>query len=178
MALAVALGVPVLGLLLPFSEERTGGELDTDADSVAVTAANTVDWYAYVSWLMGRSLLSQDAKERGTSTHWHDSVALMDKVRAHQEALASEQEWHNRKIECELSEPGSEKARMAASLHREAIDKVLGSLSELLAAGVRPRPVQPRIAELAREYALPPDVREFLGLGESNSEAGDGDGQG
>lgn len=169
MALSTALGVPVTGLLLPFSEERVGGQLDTDADRVAVTPAYVVGWYTYTSWLTGRTLLSQEQKERGTNKHWHDSVHLADTVRRYQDGLAEERDWYERKIEAEMREPGSSKARTVSRLHDEAVMQVLEALGKLLAAGLCPPPVDPRVVETIKErdWALRPEVREFFGLGES-----------
>ncbi|MGW0774545.1 helix-turn-helix domain-containing protein [Streptomyces sp. NPDC002835] len=169
MALSTALGVPVAGLLLPLSEEHTGGRLSAEGDQVAVTPTYVVDWYTYASWLTGRTLLSQEQKDRGTSSHWHDSVSLMDNVRRYQDALQSEQEWYDRKLEMELREPGSDKARTARRLYEDAVEQVLDALRALVVAGVCPPPVGSRITELVKErnYALRPEVRRFLGLGEA-----------
>ncbi|MFH8285492.1 helix-turn-helix domain-containing protein [Streptomyces antibioticus] len=173
MALSAALGVPLTGLLLPFSEEHTDGRIDTDADHVAVTPAYVVDWYTYTSWLTGRTLLSHEERERGTNRHWHDSVNLMDAVRRYQESLRNEQDWYDRRIETELREPDSAKAQTAHRLHEDAVEQVLDALRTLLGCGISPPPVDPRVVEAVKErgWALRPEVRKFLGL----EETADGD---
>jgi transcriptional regulator with XRE-family HTH domain len=140
VALAIVLGVPVFGLLLP-----PAGEVDT----VTLTPTTTSRWTWALMWMVGEGLLAKDHR-RYAGVAWSQSVAPLDPIRRYGNALSEETQAYRRMLEWEVK-GDEEKARIARQVHNGAVHEVVSWLLHLWREGIKVMKLEPRLEKAIRE---------------------------
>jgi transcriptional regulator with XRE-family HTH domain len=159
--LAVALGVPLLALLLPVDDEKGA----VAADTVAVTPSDQVSWFTLAGWLRAQWHLHGDHRSNGLPAGWQIKN-FFDVIDAYIAACDDEHDLHGRLIRQQVRPDSAEILRATEQMHAASLGRYLTALTELLDRSLTPPPptAARRIIEGLRESQrhIPPSVETLF----------------